>query len=234
MFCGKLTSVSSSWNFILASDTHATKPVQKVHVLNSCAVLVSKLNFSKTTSVAAINKWSYFVDSGRNSTEIKFVLEGGLLAYSCRSTITHLGLMLLELVDVILSLISICVDWIILGWKDWKMKAWDFEIPYRTAVRKVKIDGNYANGIIVDRSFSSKDTFSQYHTILDLHKIYTNINDKTLRTSPAPNACYCADMVPEAAVVALLQKVYYPFPAGNSVNTPGVRDKVSEKSAVSL
>lgn len=35
-------------------------------------------------------------------------------------------------------------------------------------------------------------------------------------------------MVPKAAVVALLQKVYYPFPAGDSVNTPGVRDEVAE------
>lgn len=48
------------------------------------------------------------MDSGRNSAEIKFVPEGGLLAYSCLSTITHLGLMLLELVDVILPLIKMC------------------------------------------------------------------------------------------------------------------------------
>lgn len=64
--------------------------------------------------------------------------------------------------------------------------------------------------------------------------MYTSNNDKTFQTSAAPNACYYADMVPEAAVVALLQKVYYPFPAGNSVNTPGVRGKVSEKSAPCL
>lgn len=81
------------------------KTIQKLQ-LNSCAVPVSKLNFSRTTVVAAINKWSYFVDSGRNSAGIKFVLGGGLLAYSCLSTITHLRLMLLEFVDVILPLIK--------------------------------------------------------------------------------------------------------------------------------
>lgn len=107
VFYGELTSVSYSWNFILASDTHATKPVQKVQ-LNSCAVPLSTLNFSKTTVVAAIKKWFYFVDSGMNSAEIKFVLEGGLLACSSLSTITQLGLMLLELVDVILPLIKLC------------------------------------------------------------------------------------------------------------------------------
>lgn len=99
---------------------------------------------------------------------------------------------------------------------------------------KVKIDGNCANGIIVSNFFNQRTHFTQYHTVCHLHKVYTNNNDKTLQTSTAPNACFYADMVPEAAVVALLQKVYYPFPAGNSVNTPGVRSKVSEKSAVSL
>lgn len=70
--------------------------------------------------------------------------------------------------------------------------------------------------------------------ILHLHKTHTTNNDKTLQTSVAPNACYYADMVPAAAVVALLQKVYYHFPAGDSVSAPGARGKVSEKSAVSL
>lgn len=107
------------------------------------------------------------------------------------------------------------------------------QIPYRTAVNKVKIDGNYANGTVLAYFFHQK-TFSQYSTIFHLHRIYTKNNDKTLQTSTAPNACYYADMVPEAAVIALLQKVYYPFPAGSSVNTPGVRGKVSKKSAVSL
>lgn len=48
------------------------------------------------------------MDSGRNSAEVKFVLEGGLLACRSLSTNMQLVLMLLEMVDVILPLIKMC------------------------------------------------------------------------------------------------------------------------------
>lgn len=139
--------------------------------------------------------------------------------------------MLLELLDIILSLLKV-YGLNHSGVKEPKNESMKFSDTLY--FKKVKIDGNCANGIILSYFFNQRTHFSQYHTLCHLHQVYTNNNDKTLQTSTAPNACYYADMVPEAAVVALLQKVYYPFPAGNSVNTPGVWGKVSEKSAVSL
>lgn len=77
--CGKLASVSYSRNFILAFDIRATEPEKKVQ-LRSYAVPAGKLNFSKAPVLVAVRKESYFVDSGRNSAEINFALEGGVLA----------------------------------------------------------------------------------------------------------------------------------------------------------
>lgn len=88
--------------------------------------------------------------SGRNSAEINFVLEGGLLAYSCLSIITCLGLMLLELVDVILSFLKVG-GLNHSGMKEPKNESLKFSDTLY--FNKVKIDGNCANGIIVSHFF---------------------------------------------------------------------------------